>query len=246
MPYSERYVAYIDILGFSEIIKRSETNPRLYEELVKKLSEIQAREPIEGEEAIDFQFQTFSDSIVVSVSSELRGLAYLLNAIYIFALDLMQESLLIRGAIAKGKLYHKKGVMFGPAFIEAYRLEQTVAKYPRVVLSKQTYEDHKASTLEPLTITLSEDGPPCVSIFEPLEMFLGKDDARIKATEIATRCRIAIQGLLNDSIHSPSHYEKLRWLAIEWNKTISKRQNRIIFPLDVEFRQRNQLPDETE
>jgi hypothetical protein len=88
--------------------------------------------------------------------------------------------------------------MFGPAFIEAYQIERTVAKYPRVVLSKQTYEDHKASVLEPHPIMLSEDGPPCVSIFEPLEMFMGRDDTRIEATEIATRCRIAIQSLLND------------------------------------------------
>jgi len=89
---------------------------------MQELSEIQAREPIVGEETVDFQFQAFSDSIVVSVSSEIRGLAYLLNSIYIFTLSLMQDELLIRGAIAKGKLYHKKGVMFGPAFIEAHRL----------------------------------------------------------------------------------------------------------------------------
>ena len=35
MPYSERYVAFIDILGFREIIKRSEADPGLYEALVK-------------------------------------------------------------------------------------------------------------------------------------------------------------------------------------------------------------------
>ena len=84
-------------------------------------------------------------------------MGYLLNAIANLTLDLMQEGLLIRGAIAKGKLYHKKGVMFGPAFIEAHRIEQTVAKYPRVVLSKQTYDDHKASTLQPLSIMLTEE-----------------------------------------------------------------------------------------
>lgn len=240
MPYSERYVAYIDILGFTEIIKRSATNPGLYEALAKNLSEIQTREPIEGEQAVDFQFQAFSDSIVVS--TELCGLQYLLTAISKFTLELMMEGLLIRGAIAKGKLHHKNGVMFGPAFIEAYRIEQAVAKYPRVVLSKETYEDHRASMLQPLSIMLSEDGPPCVSIFEPLEMLLGKDDTRIEATKIATRCQIEIQRLLNDSIHSPSDYEKLRWLAIEWNIKMSKSQNKIIFPLEVEFRQRNQLP----
>jgi len=141
MPYSERYVAFIDILGFREIIKRSETDSRLYETLVKTLSEIHAREPIEGEETVDFQFQTFSDSIVISSASSKMGLAHLLRAICTLTLELMQESLLIRGGIAKGKLYHEKGVMFGPAVIEAYEIEKTIAKYPRVILSKQTYKD---------------------------------------------------------------------------------------------------------
>lgn len=241
MPYSERYVAFVDILGFSEIVKRSETNTRLYDALVRTLSAMQARRAIEGAEEVDFQFQSFSDSVVVSSASSINGLAHLLTAIGVLTLDLMQEALLIRGAVAKGKLYHAKGVMFGPAFIEAYQIEKTITKYPRVVLSKQTYEDHKASSLHRSSIMLSEDGPPCLSIFEPLEHLLSKDDTRIEATEAATRCRIAIQSLLDNSIHNPSHYGKLRWLAIQWNRKIPLTQERIIFPLEVEFNQRNQI-----
>jgi hypothetical protein len=241
MPYSERYVAFIDILGFREIVKRSEADPRLYEALVKTLSEIHAREPLGGEETVDFQFQTFSDSIVISAASSKIGLAYLLNSIHSLTLGLMQESLLIRGGIAKGKLYHEKGVMFGPAFIQAYEIEQTIANYPRVILSKQTYEDFRASGLEPSSVMLSEDGPPCLNIFGGLKFLLSRDDTRLEATEIATRCRAAIQTLLEESIHNPSHYEKLRWLAIRWNITKLLAEDSIIFPLQIEFNQRHQI-----
>ena len=235
MPYSERYVAFIDILGFSETVKRSKTDPRLYDALVRVLSDIQAREAIEGEEEADFQFQSFSDSIVLSSATGAKGLAYLLAAIHRLALDLMQEALLIRGGIAKGKLYHKKGVMFGPAFIEAYRTEQTIAKYPRVVLSKQTYEDHKALKLKSSAVSLGEDGPPYLNIFEGLKFLLNKGDARIEATQVATKCQAAIQRLIEDSIYDPSHYEKLRWLALQWNITFALHEEveRIIFPWEI-------------
>ena len=36
----------------------------------------------------------------------------------------------------------------------------------------------------------------------------------------AQACQRAIQNLLDDSIHEPKHYEKLRWLAIYWNSTV--------------------------
>jgi hypothetical protein len=246
MPYSERYVAFIDILGFRETIKRSEADPRLYEALVKTLSEIHAREPFEGEETVDFQFQTFSDSIVISSAPSKKGLGYMLAAIHRLTLELMQESLLIRGGIAKGKLYHEKGVMFGPAVIEAYEIEKTIAKYPRVILSKQTYKDHRALELESSAVTLSEDGPPCLNIFGGLKFLLSKDDTRLEATEVATKCRAAIQSLLEESIHNPGHYEKLRWLAILWNSTRLFTEDSIIFPFAAEFIQRHQKSDKTQ
>jgi hypothetical protein len=245
MPYSERYVAFIDILGFSDIVKRSETDSKLYDALVKTLSDIQTREAIEGQEDVDFRFQSFSDSIVLSSAKSSRGLAYLLTAIYSLTIELLEEELLIRGAIARGNLYHEKGVMFGPAFIEAYRIEQNITKYPRVLLSKDTYEDHKAGPKTRFAVRLSEDGPPYVYAFQMLEFMLNNNETRKEGIERAAKCRITIQSLLNRSIHNPRHYEKLRWLAILWNSTIAKdhrpRVERIIFPLQIEFDERSGL-----
>jgi len=49
-------------------------------------------------------------------------------------LDLLRQGVLTRGGITKGLLYHSSNIAFGPALIEAYRLESEVAVYPRVVL----------------------------------------------------------------------------------------------------------------
>src|SRR5712672_2824370 len=57
------------------------------------------------------------------------------------ATRLLSSGLLTRGAVAKGKLHHDNPVMFGPAFLEAYHIETTIAKYPQVVLSRETYQN---------------------------------------------------------------------------------------------------------
>ena len=213
MPYSERYVAFIDILGFSDIVKRSETDSKLFDALVKTLSDIQAHELIPGADAEDvqFQFQTFSDSIVLSSTRTMNGLGYMLSSIQRLAINLLQEQHLIRGGIARGKLYHEKGVMFGPAFMEAYRIERTFAKYPRIILNKETYEDYKnykATQKFRFDVRPSEDGPPYLFIFQIIEFLLSKSDTRVGGMERATTCRQAIQTLLNESIHIPKSLRK--------------------------------------
>ena len=40
-----------------------------------------------------------------------------------------------RGAVTLGPIYHTRSVVFGPAFIEAYKLERASAVYPRILLA---------------------------------------------------------------------------------------------------------------
>lgn len=50
----------------------------------------------------------------------------------------MKLGCLIRGGIATGSLYHAKGVVYGPALLEAYELESQFAQQPRIILSEET------------------------------------------------------------------------------------------------------------
>jgi hypothetical protein len=239
MGYSERYVAFVDILGFSEIVRQtgSDQTPKRYDALVKTLSEIGTREGTADEIiGVDFQFQSFSDSVVLSSLVFPIGLIYLLSSISELAIRLLRNGLLMRGAVAKGKLHHHDGVMFGPAFLEAYRIENMVAKYPRIILSKETYEDRKAvrsGVQKEPSVLLDEDGPPYLHVFAHLEFQLANNERRDLALQDAMTCQRAIQNLLNTSIHDPNHYEKLRWLAIYWNGTIASNHpelEKVVFP----------------
>src|SRR6266852_6332048 len=107
MAYTDRYVAFVDILGFSDIVRKTgqDDGSRRYEALVKVLTEIGSRanslDDIIGD---DLKFQSFSDSIVMSSNASSAGLVYLLVSINSLALNLLANGLLMRGAIAKGKL----------------------------------------------------------------------------------------------------------------------------------------------
>jgi hypothetical protein len=229
VPYTERYVAFLDILGFGDIIKQSETDatPVRVDALAKALAEVGSLEnPLDHIAPCDFRFQSFSDSIVVSTDSTSVGLMALLASINKLTLKLLTNGLLIRGAIAKGKLHHDNFAMFGPAFLEAYRIEQTIAGVPRVILSRDTYGDvqHHVNSLGfGPKVLLDDDGPPYLDVLASLPG---------ETPDTTNVCQRIIQQLLDVSIHTPKHYAKLRWLTIYWNSTVARSDplRRITFP----------------
>jgi hypothetical protein len=180
-------------------------------------------------------YQSFSDSIVISSNASNSGLIYLLASINELALTLLSNGLLTRGGIAKGKLHHDGPVMFGPAFLETYRLETTIAVYPRIVLSRSAYEHFRAMLpgLQYPQVLLADDGPPYLHIFAHLSRLISAADAKTGQFTVADKCRMALQNLLNNSIYEPNHHAKLRWLTIYWNSTFALAQgpqSRVKFP----------------
>lgn len=52
----------------------------------------------------------------------------------------MIPPVLIRGAIVQGELYSENDVIFGPALTSAYMIEEKIARYPRIIASKELIE----------------------------------------------------------------------------------------------------------
>lgn len=235
MPYQERYVAFIDILGFSEIIRK--TSPVGASEQTRSLETVlseMGRRDADWDNMFgdDFKFLAFSDSIVMSEAISEVGLLQLLDEIASLSLRLLRNGLLMRGGISKGLLYHEDGVMFGPAFLDAYRLESTIAKYPRIVLGREV---HLAAQKIRNRIRFADDGPPYIHVlhnFEKLE--LSKIDLAESASEGATQfreCRVSLQRLINEAIYEPNHYEKLKWFGVYWNSVLRGDGASVTFPI---------------
>jgi len=149
--YEVRTVAFIDILGFSDLVARSTKDDRFLSNLYQALRivEYQGRtwvalslsSPGESKEeaqeriaAMDFRSHAFSDCLILSQRGAMVGPLFI--SVAQLAMALLNLGVLVRGGIAQGLLYHDASVVFGPALIEAYYLESKCAKFPRILVSQ--------------------------------------------------------------------------------------------------------------
>ncbi len=138
--YTKRIVAFVDILGFSSLVEESRADTTLRRKISSAMKLIQ-KTVNEGVDSNVRQVSTFSDSAVISYDAEEHSsLFFLLLDIIHLQLALGARGIMIRGGISYGDCYHQGGIVFGPAMNEAYRLEHTVAKWPRVVIEKDVLE----------------------------------------------------------------------------------------------------------
>lgn len=146
--FSERVVAFIDILGFKEKIKQSLEDVNIAENLHSSLMYILSlKEDNENKTTfmslkhLGLEITTFSDSIVMSYPIEYQGALFtlLLDVIHL-QLVLVCKGILIRGGVAIGLLYHDGNIVYGTAMNEAYELESVYAKMPRVIISEETLQ----------------------------------------------------------------------------------------------------------
>ena len=216
--YSIRYVAFVDILGFSEIVVRNVGPDRgKQRKALVRLLQVAGDRGIGKIFGDDFRFQQFSDSIIMSENVSALGLWNLLDAVSDLADELLFKGLLIRGGIAKGHLHHDDKVVFGPAFLDAYRIESTISDFPRVVLSSEVYKDaldfkEESDAIRRL-IKLADDGPAFVHVLADISKEKPTRKRWHSVGPIITR-------LLQNAMHDPRQYKKLKWLAVYWNETV--------------------------
>ena len=127
MEYVEGYVAFIDILGFSQFVS-DETNG----ENVKKLFQFIEKYCyfFNTSTQLFLNVAFFSDSIVLASNN-----INMVNASIQIAESYVQSELglVFRGGITYGKYYYEKSVVFGPAVIRAYSLEKK-ANHSRILI----------------------------------------------------------------------------------------------------------------
>jgi hypothetical protein len=150
--YENRFVAFLDILGWREQIERSKRDsseiPKLGAALLDLKINSDMREWVEHEARAraatagqaytlspeDIQFAQFSDTIVISAAAAGSGSISLLHRVQGINQQLFGRGQLARGAITAGAMYHKGSIAFGPALTAAYDLERKSSIHPRIII----------------------------------------------------------------------------------------------------------------
>lgn len=202
LQLGSHFVAFIDILGFSEMVRadcESSESPR-YLQLLHN-SHIRAI----GLFGKDLQagLIQFSDSIVFSKPFDLSQLESFLDAITKWQKSLLLDGLLCRGGITFGKHFVKDKFLFSKAMIDAYALESSRARFPRIVVSDDLLQ-LASSTLQigSLKLYKEDDGATFVNYLR----WVDEDDKQ--------KLEKAVENITSGINKLPSSVqEKLRWLT---------------------------------
>ena len=230
--YTQRVVAFVDILGFADLVKRADTRPTLQVAIVDALHRVRMVGAPTGD-ATDLRNQNFSDSLILSAANTPNGLWHLALSIDALAWNLLNLGLLVRGAITIGGLHHDDHIVFGLAVNEAYRLESTVARYPRVILSrsalaaakKWAVEHEVWETYRTSRLRRSADGVWHLNILTELGCFSRQADVADPDGNAwyvqGKQLHAILQGMVDDTVDQPEVYAKVEWFARYWNAEVA-------------------------
>lgn len=144
--YQQKYVAFVDMLGFSNLVLASaedQTSHARIIEAIERLKDTACDNP-----AIGMITTYFSDCIVLSCERSPRGLAEMLQNLTIIVENLLVVDVLARGGLTVGAVHHDRQFLFGPAMLEAYRMECGEAIHPTILLNPTARADIEAAGFE--------------------------------------------------------------------------------------------------
>lgn len=219
----------MDVLGFAEHIATSFSDGqgqialnRFYGVFTEQLKTTFNRRIEGGSRSWDVK--VFTDNIVLGYALESwhaePELASVFDKIGAYQLLMALENFFIRGAISVGDLFLDENTAFGPALLDAYKLESTRARDPRVILSAGVIDylsrhigfyGHPRHAPQLAMVLRDADGEVFVHY---LHYLVGWDDDRpfINSNSLAQHRDNVIRNL---KVHrgSPRVWAKYQWVA---------------------------------
>lgn len=236
LMFEERFIAFVDILGFKEIVKQA-TNDITYQDKVLKVLNYIAKIRNDNyysdwaKQGVFNDVSVFSDSIVISYPcdrSDGDGLFYLLMDLIHLCFILIRNNIYVRGGITVGGVIHDQNISWGPAFVDAYELENQNAIYPRIIIDRKAIErgkelyaqkfplDQDGDDLDKL-IQLDEDGAYFLDYLSQWGEFDDPEDY----LEWLEYIRIGVEDNLKNA-KEPRIKMKYVWFAHYYNDTVKK------------------------
>jgi len=231
--YDQALVAYLDILGFRELVQ-TETAGRISRTI--RVVRDAVKPTRDRRRVYEMTYQSFSDLTVISIpiltaaNLTIRP-GVLLSQIHRLAaaqVELLYEGIVLRGALTFGSIVRSYGQLFGPALIRAYDLERTKAKYPRIVIDDVIFRELERN---PALATHSDERDQILSLLEQdddgyhfidcLRAFRLNTDAR-SFRKIMRRHRETIKMKLHKFEDERGVLEKYTWLAEYHNRSVKK------------------------
>ena len=139
------YILYMDILGYKNAIEKAKIDKRLNDYFIEIKNIVKECLEIEEQSNRLIKKKIFSDNIVFVIrkvknennemaSNNIRVKLLCSIASKIQDMYLWKYGILFRGCITEGNIYIDENFIFGEGIINAYKLENECAFYPRVII----------------------------------------------------------------------------------------------------------------
>lgn len=140
MEFKEKIIAFIDIVGFKDIVEKSEKGEgKSLNEILEILNifntprnTVCADRDLKNEE-LDFIVTQISDCAIISAKNSDAGVVNLIEHCRNIASKFMLSGIMCRGFITIGNIYHAKNQVIGSGYQESYAGEPEVVAFGEVV-----------------------------------------------------------------------------------------------------------------
>ncbi len=148
--YSNKIIAFVDVLGITALIEQHRNNDE-YKAIdkIEKMRKIveDSTKIMKQTKSVDLEYLQISDSFVFVCDP--KTVILLIELLSTIQMRIVTECrFLLRGAITIGDAIVREFGKFiiGPAYIQAYRLQENDAIYPRIIVDKSVTKAIKKST----------------------------------------------------------------------------------------------------
>lgn len=219
--YRQKYVAYLDMLGFKALTLQADDNEQLRDYICDVLSIF--RNTMGENEGCGALLTHFSDSLIVSADRTEEGLHLIFLGCRLVAENLMQRGILLRGGVVVGNLYHTNDAVFGPSLIEAVACDRGP---PHIIVSQEVKNDLRSyGAKHDLSLLVTNDPDGVNTILHTLLAFEVYDkDIRRPGTVILDGPARTIVNVINYfmSLEDENVREKWCWFCRYWNTSVKQ------------------------
>jgi hypothetical protein len=235
--FEDRFVAYVDILGFSDIVTRAATDTDTFEIVRDALKDVDAqvqqleehrRRGATLDPAAKFltghtptEMTAFSDCYLISSKvSDAMGAWSVFAAVQALGANLLVHDILTRGAVVCGRAYHHGRIAFGPAIIEAHNIERYVANYPRIIVTDDAREAirwENENMWHGQLLRQDNDGCSFINVLVPPLSRGVRISRPVAVGDHFLKSRSFLEKRLIESRSNLRYLSKVRWLVRQFN-----------------------------
>jgi hypothetical protein len=222
--YHPRVVAFADILGFKEMVKRAD-DP-LWRDAISRVVAVMRDTVAPSKMLADQRVTQFSDCVVISANASHKAALIMVTLGMVTLADaLLRMGVLIRGGMALGNLVHTDDRLFGEGLLLAYTKDESGTPpritidpsiEPLIAAGSNMHSEH-VFRQDPHDLTTMLDTLSPYRMYHPGE----RGDADERLEPVAEMIAEIIVHNCWDLKHPPHVRAKWRWLARYWDEAVS-------------------------